>query len=95
MAIYFSLTALAGGVWFDFCSLPGNGFWRSGDNSRDAWPICRTAAVRAGAESIKYRMGQLLLEEGAWSTPARIEQIATQRLGMRIPDVNDVEVIRP
>ncbi|MCA1771325.1 MAG: cell division protein FtsL [Halomonas sp.] len=39
--------------------------------------------------------GQLLLEEGAWSTPARIEQIATQRLGMRIPDVNDVEVIRP
>ncbi|SDN21656.1 cell division protein FtsL [Vreelandella arcis] len=39
--------------------------------------------------------GQLLLEEGAWSTPARIEQIATQRLGMRIPDVHDVEVIRP
>lgn len=39
--------------------------------------------------------GQLLLEEGAWSTPARIEQIATQRLGMRIPDVDDVEVIRP
>jgi cell division protein FtsL len=39
--------------------------------------------------------GQLLLEEGAWSTPARIEQIATERLGMRIPNVHDVEVIRP
>ncbi|HBN61478.1 MAG TPA: cell division protein FtsL, partial [Halomonas sp.] len=31
----------------------------------------------------------------AWATPARIEQIATERLEMRIPDVNDVEVIRP
>ncbi|MGO3216599.1 MAG: cell division protein FtsL [Halomonas sp.] len=44
---------------------------------------------------LQTEWGQLLLEEGAWSTPARIEQIATDRLGMRIPDVNDVEVIRP
>ncbi|WP_017430620.1 cell division protein FtsL [Vreelandella jeotgali] len=39
--------------------------------------------------------GQLLLEDGAWSTPARIERIATERLRMRIPDVHDVEVIEP
>lgn len=39
--------------------------------------------------------GQLLLEEGAWSTPARVERIATERLNMRIPNVHDVEVIRP
>ncbi|WP_249978787.1 cell division protein FtsL [Vreelandella olivaria] len=44
---------------------------------------------------LQTEWGQLLLEEGAWSTPARIEQIATERLDMRIPDVNDVEVIRP
>ncbi len=44
---------------------------------------------------LQTEWGQLLLEEGAWSTPARIEQIATERLEMRIPDVNDVEVIRP
>lgn len=44
---------------------------------------------------LQTEWGQLLLEEGAWSTPARVEQIATQRLDMRIPDVNDVEVIRP
>ncbi|MCP1314695.1 cell division protein FtsL [Halomonas sp. 707D7] len=44
---------------------------------------------------LQTEWGQLLLEEGAWSTPARIEQIATDRLDMRIPDVNDVEVIRP
>lgn len=39
--------------------------------------------------------GQLLLEDGAWSTPARIEKIATERLSMRIPDVHDVKVIKP
>ena len=44
---------------------------------------------------LQTEWGQLLLEEGAWATPARIEQIATERLEMRIPDVNDVEVIRP
>lgn len=44
---------------------------------------------------LQTEWGQLLLEEGAWSTPARIEQIAMERLDMRIPDVNDVEVIRP
>ncbi|RUR28222.1 MULTISPECIES: cell division protein FtsL [Vreelandella] len=44
---------------------------------------------------LQTEWGQLLLEEGAWSTPARIEQIATERLDMRIPDVHDVEVIRP
>ena len=44
---------------------------------------------------LQTEWGQLLLEEAAWATPARIEQIATERLEMRIPDVNDVEVIRP
>ncbi|MGY2461936.1 cell division protein FtsL [Vreelandella sulfidaeris] len=44
---------------------------------------------------LQTEWGQLLLEEGAWSTPARVEKIATERLGMRIPDVHDVEVIQP
>lgn len=39
--------------------------------------------------------GQLLLEESTWSSPVRIENIAAERLNMRIPDVHDVEVIKP
>lgn len=39
--------------------------------------------------------GQLLLEESTWSSPVRIESIAAERLNMRIPDVHDVEVIKP
>lgn len=39
--------------------------------------------------------GQLLLEESAWSSPARIERQAAERLDMRLPHVDEVEVLRP
>ncbi|APX93631.1 cell division protein FtsL [Halomonas sp. 1513] len=44
---------------------------------------------------LQTEWGQLLLEESAWSSPARIERLAIERLDMRLPDVNEVEVIRP
>lgn len=44
---------------------------------------------------LQTEWGQLLLEESAWSSPARIERLAVERLEMRVPDVNEVEVIRP
>ncbi|QJQ96412.1 MULTISPECIES: cell division protein FtsL [Halomonadaceae] len=44
---------------------------------------------------LQTEWGQLLLEESAWSSPARIERLAIERLEMRVPDVNEVEVIRP
>lgn len=44
---------------------------------------------------LQTEWGQLLLEEGAWSSPARIERLAVERLEMRLPDVDEVEVIRP
>nr|WP_297459312.1 cell division protein FtsL [uncultured Halomonas sp.] len=39
--------------------------------------------------------GRLLLEESTWSAPSRIERLARERLEMQVPDINDVEVIRP
>ncbi|MFC3283605.1 cell division protein FtsL [Litchfieldella rifensis] len=44
---------------------------------------------------LQTEWGQLLLEESAWSSPARIERLAVERLEMRVPDVSEVEVIRP
>lgn len=44
---------------------------------------------------LQTEWGQLLLEESAWSSPARIERLAVERLSMRLPDINEVEVIRP
>jgi cell division protein FtsL len=46
-------------------------------------------------QQLQTEWGQLLLEEGAWSSPARIERLAMERLEMRLPDVDEVEVIRP
>ena len=46
-------------------------------------------------DQLQTEWGQLLLEESAWSSPARIERLAVARLEMRLPHVNEVEVIRP
>lgn len=44
---------------------------------------------------LQTEWGQLLLEESAWSSPARVERLAVERLEMRVPDIDEVEVIRP
>jgi len=44
---------------------------------------------------LQTEWGQLLLEESAWSSPARIERLASERLEMRLPDIERVEVIGP
>ncbi|KAA0014261.1 cell division protein FtsL [Billgrantia pellis] len=46
-------------------------------------------------DQLQTEWGQLLLEESAWSSPARIERLAVERLEMRLPEVDEVEVIRP
>ncbi|SDJ90251.1 cell division protein FtsL [Billgrantia gudaonensis] len=46
-------------------------------------------------DQLQTEWGRLLLEESTWSSPARIERLASERLDMRLPDVTDVEVIRP
>ncbi|WP_192036601.1 cell division protein FtsL [Halomonas sp. YLGW01] len=44
---------------------------------------------------LQTEWGQLLLEESAWSSPARIERLASDRLDMRLPDIEHLEVIGP
>lgn len=39
--------------------------------------------------------GRLQLEQGAWSTYALVERVATDRLHMRLPDPRDIEIVRP
>lgn len=46
-------------------------------------------------QQLQTEWGQLLLEESAWSSPARIERLAQERLEMRLPDIDEVEVIQP
>ncbi len=46
-------------------------------------------------QQLQTEWSQLLLEESAWSSPSRIERLASERLEMRLPDIDEVEVIRP
>ncbi|MDV6318922.1 cell division protein FtsL [Chromohalobacter sp. HP20-39] len=55
----------------------------------------RFQKLESERDSLQTVWGRLLLEESTWSAPGRVEKIATQRLEMHVPDVNDVEVIRP
>jgi cell division protein FtsL len=37
--------------------------------------------------------GKLLLEQTTWSTQSRVQEIAAQRLGMEVPQSNDVVLV--
>lgn len=39
--------------------------------------------------------GQLQLEQGAWSTYALVERVATERLHMGRPDPHDIVILTP
>ncbi|ABE59548.1 MULTISPECIES: cell division protein FtsL [Chromohalobacter] len=54
----------------------------------------RFQQLESERDRLQTAWGRLLLEESTWSAPARVEEVATERLEMRVPDVNDVEVIR-
>lgn len=46
------------------------------------------------AQQMEVEWGQLLLEQSTWATPARVEQIAVQKLQMHLPKNGQVQFIR-
>jgi cell division protein FtsL len=50
---------------------------------------------QATAKQLDVEWGQLQLEQGTWSTHARVERIATRELNMRLPAAGRVEVVAP
>lgn len=45
-------------------------------------------------QQLQTEYGQLLLEQSAWSAPTRIERLAGERLEMRLPEIEEIEVVR-
>jgi cell division protein FtsL len=43
---------------------------------------------------LRMEWGQLLLEQASLSSPSRIEQLASQKMGMHLPAEQSVEVLR-
>jgi cell division protein FtsL len=52
-------------------------------------------AEQERSRALEVEYGQLQLEASTWSTHSRIERIASQRLRMRHPDPNRVQLVQP
>jgi cell division protein FtsL len=50
-------------------------------------------AVQSQRDALNTETGQLLLEEGAWSEHRRVEGLARERLGMSMPQSQQVVVV--
>jgi cell division protein FtsL len=48
---------------------------------------------QASAKRFEEQMGRLQIEQSSWSTPTRIEKIARERLGMRLPDTKHTRIL--
>jgi cell division protein FtsL len=49
---------------------------------------------QAAARKLVTEYSQLQIEQGTWATHARVEQVATKRLGMRQPDAAGTVVLK-
>ena len=47
------------------------------------------------AKQFEVEWGQLQLEHSTWAMHSRIEQIASERLHMQVPDAKRIQVIKP
>lgn len=48
---------------------------------------------QASAKRFEEAMGRLQIEQSFWSTPTRIEKVARERLGMRLPDTSHTRIL--
>ncbi len=46
-------------------------------------------------DEIDVQWGRLQLEQGAWTTHGRVEQIARNKLDMEIPRTDEVVIVKP
>ena len=47
------------------------------------------------AKQLEVEWGQLQLEQSTWATHARVEKLAVQALGMRVPSAGRIQVLAP
>lgn len=45
-------------------------------------------------DDLQVEWGQLLLEESAWSANNRVERLAENKLNMKIPEPEEIEIVR-
>jgi cell division protein FtsL len=53
------------------------------------------AALRDDRDALEVEWDKLLLEQSAWATTPRIEQVAAGQLNMTVPTSDQIVVVRP
>ena len=53
----------------------------------------RLQELRSEANDMSVEWGQLLIEQSTFGVEGRIEQKATEQLGMRVPDVSQIVMV--
>jgi cell division protein FtsL len=53
------------------------------------------SALRDERDALEVEWDKLLLEQSAWATTPRIEQVAASQLSMTVPSADQVVVVRP
>ena len=56
--------------------------------------VVRLQELKVQRDELEREWGQLLLEQGTWSTHSRIEDLARSKLDMMIPDTAKLRRIR-
>lgn len=46
-------------------------------------------------DSLEVEWGKLQLEQSTWATHERIESLARERLGLRVPPINETVLVTP
>lgn len=57
--------------------------------------FARLQQLRQQRDGLNVEWSQLLLEQSTWSTHARVEQMATQKLDMKVPEHVEIVVTPP
>ncbi len=50
-------------------------------------------ALEKERDQLEMEWGRLELEQGAWTTPSRIESLADRKLDMRMPEMGDTVMV--
>lgn len=57
--------------------------------------VSELQSLQREGEQLQVQWGQLLLEKSTWGSYTRVEQTARARLGMYLPTVQEIVVVRP
>ncbi len=57
--------------------------------------VARHQNLQAANNEMQVEWGQLLLEQSTWGSYNRVEQLAMNKLGMRVPEPNEIIMVEP